>query len=189
MITTVSLNDADIKRAVEGLRKKFPFAIKRALKRAGTSARAEMTKLIGADTGLPAKRIKDAVRIDEVGDSSIAIVVTGRRIPLIDFRARGPEPSRGKGRGVAYKLPGGRGRDPHAFIATMPSGHRGVFKRAANSMARKTAKGWSAGPIVESFGPSLVRVFEKFLPEGAIRGQQALLKNLRSEIDFALSKR
>jgi hypothetical protein len=175
---SVRLDDADLKRGIDGLRKKFPFAVKRALKRSATSARAEIAKHITEDTGLPSKRVKDAIVVSLVGDSAIQLEVRGRRLPLIDFRARGPEPSRGRGKGVSYTLPGGRGRDPHAFIATMPSGHRGVFRRAGKARLE----------IYELRGPSMVRVFEKYLPEGAERGRESLLKNLKAEIAFA-SKR
>jgi hypothetical protein len=80
---------------------------------------------------------------------------------------------------VSYRLPGGRGRAEHAFIATMPSGHRGVFQRSSGP----------ALPIYQLHGPSLVRVFEKFLPLGASRAREQLGKNLKSEINFVLSRR
>ncbi len=133
-----------------------------------------MVKEMGKDTGLPARRIKADFKTTPMGDSGVRLEVTGRRLPLIDFKAKGPEPSRGRGRGVTYKLPGGRGRAPTAFIANL-RGRRGVFRR------RTTAR----GPLEELHGPSLVHVFEKFLPLGAERGREALVRNLRSEIAFA----
>ncbi|KKM71004.1 hypothetical protein LCGC14_1434970 [marine sediment metagenome] len=178
-VVNVRLNNSDLKLGIASLRRKFPRAIKRAVKRAGTAGRAVMTKEIAADTGLPSKRIKQEIRINQLGDTGVQLEVRGRRIPLIDFKAKGPEPSRGRGRGVSYRLPGGRGRAPHAFIATMPSGHRGVFRR----------RGSARSPIIQLHGPSLVRVFEKFLPLGAKRAEEALVKNLRSEISFALRGR
>jgi len=185
----VELNTADFKAGVDALKSKFPYALRRALKRAGTSGRAEMVKAIAADTGLPSRRIRDEIKINELGSSGIQLEIAGRRLPLIDFRARGPEPSRGRGQGVSYKLPGGRGRAEHAFIATMRSGHRGVFQRSPGARATKTAKGWSGLAIYQLHGPSLVRVFEKFLPLGAQRAMEALIANVKSEIKFALSRR
>jgi hypothetical protein len=177
---TTKLDTSDWKAGVEGLRRKFPAAVRRALKRAGTSGRAEMTKQIAKDTGLPSRRIRTDIRITTVGDTALRLEVTGKRIPLVAFKARGPEPSRGRGRGVSYRNPQSPNtRAPHAFIATMRSGHRGVFERKRGSRT----------PIRELFGPSLVRVFEKFLPAGARRAQEALKKNLKSEIAFALSRR
>jgi hypothetical protein len=172
------LETSDWKAGVETLKRKFPAAVKRALRRAGTTGRNEMTKAIAADTGLGSRRIKEEIKIVEVGDTTIQLEVRGRRLPLIEFGARGPEPSRGRGRGVSYRLLGGRGRAPHGFIATMRSGHRGVFQR----------RGPRRLPIVELHGPSLVRVFEKYLPIGAARAEEALVKNLKHEIAFALRR-
>ena len=177
MREVVRLDNTDLKRGLAALGRKFPRVVRRAVKRAGTSARAVMVKEMGKDTGLPAKRIKGEVKTTPLGDTGVRLEVAGRRLPLIDFKARGPEPSRGRGRGVSYRLPGGRGRAPRAFIATL-RGRRGVFRR-------QTA---ARGPLEELHGPSLTRVFEKFMPLGAQRGREALVKNLRSEISFALSK-
>jgi hypothetical protein len=116
--------------------------------------------------------------VNELGAYGIQLEITGNRIPLIDFAARGPEPSRGRGRGVSYRLPGGRSRDPHAFIATMPSGHRGVFKRT----------GKERNPIIQSHGPSLVNVFRNKLDFGAERAKAALEEQVRLVIAFALSR-
>jgi hypothetical protein len=176
---SLKLDMTDAHAGILSLKNRFPFAIKRAVKRAATSGRAEMVKLIGADTGLPAKRIRDDIKLVEVGDTGMMLEVQGKRIPLVDFKAKGPEPSRGRGRGVSYTLPGSKGRVDTAFIARMQSGHRGVFVRTGPGRL----------PIRELFGPSMVRVFEKFLPEGAARANEALATNLRSEINFVLSRR
>lgn len=103
------------------------------------------------------------------------------RIPLVDFGARGPEPSRGKGRGVSYRLPTGRGRVERGFLATMQSGHRGVFAR--KGAARRL-------PIIELFGPSPQRVFsQKILADAVRQGEAALEARLNHEINFILSQR
>jgi hypothetical protein len=122
---------------------------------------------------------------------------SAKRIPLIDWDARGPYPSRGKGRGVSTSLRtsgvtaikargkalgvggstgGGRGRYPHAFIAQMRSGHRGVFQRG----------GTKRMPIFELFGPSIARVADKYTAAAAARGMDQLRKNLVSEFRYAM---
>lgn len=178
MKVTTRLDTSDWKAGIANLRAKFPAAVRRALKRAGTSGRAEMVRQIATDTGLSQTRIRQEIRIVTVGDTAVQLEVAGARLPLIDFRARGPEPSRGRGAGVSYRLPGGRGRAERAFIATMKSGHRGVFQRRGGPGSERL-------PITELHGPSLVKVFEKFLPAGAARAEEALVKNLRSEIAYA----
>ena len=188
MIVNIKLEDAQFQAAVASLQKRFPAAVWRAVDRAGTSAKAAMAQAMAADTGLPSGRIKTKIKVMKLGASGVALVVEHEpRLPLIDFKAKGPEPSRGKGRGVTYSLPGGRGREPHAFIATMPGGHRGVFARkpAATSRRGKEGKGWTTLPIRELFGPSLSNVFKKFLPLGAKRAEETLRTNLQHEINFA----
>ena len=166
---------------LEALGTQGPVVAARAVNRAATSGRAAMTRAITADTGLASRNVKDEIRVEKATRTRpVAVVeIAGRRIPLIAFQARGPEPSRGRGRGVSYRLPGGRGRVPTAFIATMRSGHRGVFKRQA-----------AAGrlPVTELHGPSLPHVFEKHFQVFRTAAEEALLKNLASEISFAQSK-
>ena len=175
---TATFDNREMKRALANLGpKKMKRVAIRSLKRAGTAGRASMSKAITKDTGLKARKVKDEIKI-KVEPAQVSLTVTGARIPLIEFRARGPEPSRGRGRGVSYKLPNSRGRIKTAFIARMPSGHRGVFHR----------KGPKQNPIRELFGPSLTKVFEKFVPDGAKVAAAALVKNLRSEIAFALTR-
>lgn len=135
-----------------------------------------MTRLIAGDTGLKQKDIRESMvlRMASASSPEASLNAKLKRIPLIDFRAKGPEPSRGKGRGVSYRLPGGKGRVENAFIATMSSGHRGVFKR----------KGQDRLGIVELKGPSLGQVFSKFRPQGAARVLEVFDKNFDHEMDF-----
>jgi len=166
-----------LKRDLETLGAQAPLVMARALNRAILSGQTAMVKTIGADTGIAAKNIKREIRIDKAQRTRpvAAIEIVGRRIPLIAFSARGPEPSRGRGRGVSYRLLGGRGRISNAFIATMPSGHRGVFRRKTK---RRLA-------IFELHGPSIPHVFEKHFPVFRAAAEESLLKNLASEISFA----
>lgn len=178
-IVNIRLDDRDLLRGIAAHKARFPYAIRRALKRTATSTTALMAKSIAQDTGLPSRFVKKEIKIDTLGDVGVRIRVEGDRIPLIAFKARGPEPSRGKGRGVSYRLPGGRGRDPNAFIATMKSGHRGVYKRTTKARL----------PIVQLHGPSLMGVFVRYMQQGAEHAKEALIKNLRAEISYALSKK
>jgi len=187
----VQLRDEDLRAGIDALGKRFPQTFKRALARTATTAEAAMARAMVQDTALPVGKIKEAIS-QRFADQGVQLVCTGKRIPLIDFRARGPEPSRGKGRGVTYTLPGGKQRAEHAFISTMPSGHRGVFERTGRFTRRPSKRGGmpvNRETIRELFGPSIVKVFEKFLPLGATVAAEALMKNLQHEIQFALSRR
>lgn len=172
------VSTAGMEQRIALLRDRAPQAIARALNRAGTSGRAYMTQQITKDTGLTSKHVKREILIEK-GREFINLVIRGARLPLIAFGAKGPEPSRGRGRGVTYRLPSGRGRIPDAFIARMRSGHRGVFKRSPRS---------GRLPIFEPKGPSLPHVFTKYLPGGCEHAGEALSRNLAHEMEFALKR-
>lgn len=146
-----------------------------AMNRALKSGRTDMVRNIAADTGLKAGDVRDKLPIS-LATYTRALAQFGsglKRMPLFYFKAKGPEPSRGKGRGVTYKLMGGKNRIANAFIATMSSGHKGVFVRAGTG-AKKSAGAWSKNlPIAELYGPSLGHVFAKFRPSATARISQA----------------
>lgn len=162
------------------LRSRAPQAIVRATNRAAVSARTAMLPPMAQDLSLKQGIVKERVRMYEARvDRPVArLAASLKRIALYDFSAKGPVPSRGKGRGVTARMQGATHRYPEAFIATMRSGHVGVFQR------KRTAR----LPIRELFGPSIGRVFIKFRALGRARAIEALQKNIQSEFRFALSR-
>ena len=155
-------------------------AMVRAMNRALASGRTAMVREIAGDTGLKQADVRNAVPIREAslarpeGQFGAGL----KRIPLIQFAARGPEPSRGRGRGVSYRNPGGgRSRDEHAFIATI-NGRRGVFKR----------KGKGRVPVRQEFGPSLGHVFAKFRPTAIERVKEMFGRNFDHELAYEQSR-
>jgi hypothetical protein len=149
----------------------------RALNRGIKSGRTVMTRSIAQDTGLKSATVRDALRMKQasIGDQSASLEASLRRIPLIDFNAKGPEPSRGKGHGITYKLGAeGGGRIENAFITTMGSGHRGVFARVGRTRL----------PIRELFGPSLGRVFLKYRESAQARVIEMFQRNFGHELEL-----
>jgi len=88
-------------------------------------------------------------------------------------------PSRGKGRGVTARLGGRTKRYSNAFLATMASGHQGVFQRKTTARL----------PIKELFGPSIGHVFLKLIDIGKARAIEQFGKNLVAELRFLARKR
>ncbi len=169
---------SDFSAAARQLRERAPIAIARALNRTGATARTAMVREVSRDLGLQQKAIRDQFLSSDARPDKLVfrLSTTGKRIPLYDFKARGPMPSRGRGRGVTAKLPGGAGSYPNAFIARMRSGHLGVFQR----------RGKARLPIYELMGPSLPKVFAKYLPLGQARANEVMPKNLAHELAFEL---
>jgi len=189
-IERFSFELGQLRKDLEELGSQGDVVMARALNRAIVSGRTAMTRAIVADTGLQSRYVSREIKVDRAQKSRpvAAIEIAGRRIPLIAFGARGPEPSRGRGRGVSYRLPMGRGRVPDAFIATVGAGHRGVFRRKPGARRRGPRPLRSQLPIFELRGPSLPHVFEKKFPVFRAAAEESLLKNLASEISFERSK-
>lgn len=132
-------------------------ALLRALVRTRDEAtRPAMVEAVQSDTGLSALEVQSAITVqDPTRENPVAqLIASGKRVPIFDFGAQ-QTPT-----GVTYRLPGGRGFIPHAFIARMRSGHEGVFARRLPSV-RRSRRAWSLNlPIVELRGPSVGRVIE-----------------------------
>lgn len=154
-------------------------ALVRALNRSIKSGRTVMVREMASNAGVKQKDIRDAIALREatISTPEARISTTMKRIPLIKFGAKGPYPSRGKGRGVTYRLASGRGRIETAFIARMPGGHEGVFKR----------KGKARLGITELYGPSFGQVFSKFRKMALDRAYEVFQKEFDHELKFATS--
>jgi hypothetical protein len=177
LMIRMTLHTKDIERAIGNFNKAKPAAISRSLNRAATSARAFMAREVSKDMKLKVGTVKERIEIRKANARSLNAELSAsmKRIPLIDFGAKGPKPSRGRGRGVTARTQ--TRRYPHAFIATVGSGrHEGVFQR-------KTVK---RSPRAELFGPSIGFIFGKHLPAGMKKAETELIKNLEHEISRAL---
>lgn len=171
----------------EGLAARARSAIPRALNRTATQSRTPIVKDIAGDLKVVQRAVRQRINIDRATRLryAAALYASAKRIPLVEFGARGPEPSRGRGRGVSSRLPSKR-RLPHGFLATMPSGHRGVFQRDKRKVMRSKPR---REAIREEFGPSIYFAFEKFAPVAQARALEVLDKNMQHEFAFALSQK
>lgn len=156
-------------------------AMVRAANRAIVAGRTAMARLIAEDMGLPVGRVTKALRQRlATRDNPDASVGAGfARLPLVDFSARGPLPSRGKGRGVSYRIGKGskRGRLDTAFMA-VTGAHTGVFKRAGRARL----------PIVQLYGPSIGKVFATHRPVGLARAAEMFDSTFDRELERARGK-
>lgn len=137
----------EVERALGGMKKGVATVVTRAANKAIRSARTASVRAIAKDLpGVRQKRIRDMMTMRLARTTSWSAYIEprdGRRIPISEFAARQTQ------RGVTYRTQEGRRLIPGAFLATMKSGHSGVFKR----------KGKRRLPIYETFGPSIPFVF------------------------------
>lgn len=176
--------------AIRRLKDRAPIAIARALNRSVDSGRTAMTRKIAEDLSTKVGVVRERIYVVKatVRNHVAEIRASAKRIPLVDFGARGPLPSRGRGR-VTAKLQGKR-EYPRAFMARMPSGHLGVFVRggkgAPEALRRGPKPNRSQLPIRELFGPSVAHVFLKHLEFALARSREQLVKNLQHEFRYEL---
>ena len=191
---TITADLKSVELALVRVKNGVPRAATRAINRTLTTVSTAAAREIAADIGgVPVTEVKKALALTKARFTSLRglITITGRRIPLIALRPSGPEPSRGRGQGVSYSLGGSRRRIREAFITTLRSGHRGVFKRLLPS-ERKSRGAWSKNlPIRELLGPSIPRVAGKATIRSLLRtlGMATYARNLQHEVQFLVRTR
>jgi hypothetical protein len=182
-------------------------ALSRALNRTAVTARAQSAREIrAAGYGIQIGAIKKAISLHRAAPTKLqaSVVATGRPIPLINYGARQTK------LGTSVKVKGTRKLIKGAFIATMPTGHRGVFVRidskaherllAASGIKAYGGKRGGTGragaaykhglPIRELFGPSIPAAFRNDVVQRAVRASVGarLPIVLGQELNFRASK-
>lgn len=187
MAETLRIDATSAFAGLRGLAFAGEAGIARALKRTATTAATFLVRETAKDMGLTQTAVKKSVSTTvRAADGVARIQATGSPLALALFKARGPKPSKGKGK-VTYDVGQGRKTVAHGFFAQMRSGHLGIFVRTGAT--GRSAGAWSMNlPIKERFGPSVAHVFAKYLPKAADIAQEALLKNAAHELQFALTR-
>lgn len=168
----LQLDTKDWDRLIRRVRDRAPVAVARAVNKSATSARTALVRAVAKDVGLTQKTIRPQIVLGAARpgrNPAATLRVPTKRIPLIKFGAKQFS------YGVRARLKGGAQKYPGAFVATMRSGHTGVFRR----------RGKPRLPIAELHGPSLGRVFRNNWNVGVERFREQLPKNLEREFRFA----
>ncbi len=127
----------------------------RALNKIAAQVRVAASKEIrAAGYNMKAAGIKQRITIRRAypGQASVSIKCSGKPIPLIQFSAREIKS------GVSVSVKHGRKVIPHAFIATMPNGIKGVFIRVGKQHKKVNGQ-WHGLPIKQLYGPSIPAAF------------------------------
>lgn len=156
-----------------------PIAIARGLNKAAANTKTQASRSIRQKRALPAKAVNDAIAIAKASKAKLTatIIVTGRPIPLRDYKARQTQ----KGVTVAVS-PGARKRVVHngnaAFIVNKIGGH--VFAR----------EGKARLPIKKLYGPSLPATFLQTEVRAAWErtANESIVKRCEEELRFELSR-
>lgn len=144
---SVNVDTRELDAALAALgRPQLDVAVAKALADTAKNAMVKAVSLIARRTGLRSATVRPKIMTDyvRVGDYATHIRSSRRPIPLIDFPG-----TRQTATGVATRAWGKPQVLRSAFIATMPTGHRGVFRRS-----RRTRL-----PIRELWGPHIHGTF------------------------------
>lgn len=183
MELTLSWDAASVRRLLQELPKTaLPLLTARALNKTAASAQSAAVKTLAQDIGLNQRAVRSAFWLRKASARCLTAVmgtVKGKRLPLIQID---PKAKQGAA-GVCYRGRGGVQRlIPHAFLATMPTGHRGIY-------ARKSGAGRL--PIHELQGPSVAYVFQQSRVQETIHQTVALRWPVvcEQELRFELKRR
>lgn len=166
-VIKVTTDHAALSRKLQQSVKRFPKAAAAGINKAAAGAFTLSVREIQRDVGATAqKSIRKNLRLSKaIGEKPVAQIIASSkkedRIPIYELRPRPRTVSRGKrprGPGVSW---GPQGRlIPGSFVAQMPSGHIGVFKRFGyKRLIRGRQDEGKMQPIEERFGPSVAKIF------------------------------
>ncbi len=161
---------SDIERALARLnaleRQVVPTAAARALNKTASQARTEAARLIKARYHIGTRVISRAITLERRANRAqltAVVAATGRPLPLLAFRARQTR------RGVSVEVTRGvRKLIRSAFIATLRSGHKGVFARGGYAGGRFIPQS-ARLPITELMTLGIPQGFSNRVVEQALR--------------------
>ena len=179
MITVGIEGIEGVERLLSEAPKRLPSAIVRGLNDTANHARAESVRRICAEWAVKPAAARKALTIRRASAArqEAAVEAVGGRgygIPLVSFGARQTR------RGVTYRLKkaGGRNLVKGAFLATMRSGHRGVFVR----------KGKARLPIAEKRAISIMGMWQDVIDAVSAEAQPYLEARLRYHVSKELER-
>jgi hypothetical protein len=182
-----------VTRTLDGIRDGVPKALSTAINKTLPRLRTIEAREVRKELNLKHGDILKTIALRKASPKSLSGSLTTSRhpVPLYLYAARQVRD------GVSVLVRRSRGREviKGAFIATMKSGHVGVFKRAPDARHRIAMKDgkrrWTALPIQEQYGPTVVGVLANkpgMLQKLNEQGNALLAKNLDSQADWLLNK-
>jgi hypothetical protein len=170
---SVNVDTTALDAALSGLtRPRLDAPVAKALSDTLKNAKTKASSLIAKRTGLKSTTVvRPRILTDYVkpGDYQARIRSSRKPIPLIDFRS-----TRQVASGVSTRAWGKPQVLRSAFVATMPTGHRGVYRRS---------KGVGRLPIDQQWGPTIAGTFAT--PDVAT----LIEATIKQRIDFNLRRR
>ena len=185
----IKIDEASLKEAqhiLRGIPRAFPRVMSRAINRAVDMAATDLKRRVADQIELPKGEVAKGIgkRKASLANLAGAVDALPHRPALMKFKG-----TRQIKRGVKYRIgTAGFKTILHGFIATMKSGHRGVFLRATYakgkfiSMVGKPKR----EAIYERFGPSIWKVITN-TPGLLTEANQKAAENLNKQVNDYIS--
>lgn len=186
MIISAKLDLKPFERTLKRLDEKTrTTTLRRSMHRARDAMRAQAVREVRSELNLKAGDARRAITRRYAPGGGVEIGLRARPIPLIKYGARQTR----RGVSVQIKRRSGRKRLPSAFIAEMPSGHRGVFGRDLKRQVKRTkAKGYHGLRISELFSSAPAQAVASDPAKQRIlaRGREQFTKEMGRQIARAM---
>lgn len=178
-------------------RKVIPNATRRAINKTANQVKSQAAKEISQSWGFKRIEVRKAINIRRANFKKLVAVlsVSGRPQPLIKHATS----ARQTRRGVVARIGGKSKLYEGTYLATMPSGHKGIFKTLGGrrGKTRQTIGGKNRGqmyqpglPIKELYAPSIPTAFIARRTQDLMRRavRERFPKLFEHEIKYALSR-
>jgi len=162
----------------------------RALNKTATSVRQASSVEVRQTLNIKASFVKRLLVIRKArrGQMRSSIESSYEKVPVIQF---GGVRQTKKGVSVRMRKDKPRKTFSGAFIAKMPNGHTGVFRRSLSAGKRSKGRPSTSSPnlkITEIHGPTVQGIFADKTDKILLIGNPILEKNINRELEFELSK-
>lgn len=194
MSIVIEVDTSSVEAGLKALGADAGKAVARSINRTAENVRTVMVRAVAAEMRMAQKYVRDRVHIIPAASGRVTVITASNApTPVILFGAKGPEPSRGRGRGVTAKTK--KRRYPNAFITSVTGplpngvvspGHRGVFVRVGDAV-RRSKGAWSNNLRIRELKESSIwAVWMRHRAIGQRRGEEMLPKNLAHEVQYLL---
>jgi len=157
--------------------------IAKSLNRANRGTRTDASKNVRQEYNVKARRVKGSFTMQSASRRNLTAAArsSGEPISLHHFSPSPSQPGRRPRTGVSVKVAKSRKKITGSFLARMPNGGLGVFKRSGRSRL----------PIQKLRGPSVPQMLDhdNVLPEIESGAEDRFSKTLDQEIDHFLRKK
>lgn len=192
-----------IQSLLKSVPRDLPKILSRALNRTIKPAKTEVSKGLRKEINIKAAEVKKGTKVNKASTARLitSIILSHKKIPIVKFGAKQTK------KGVTFKVYKKKGRKTMegAFLATMSSGHKGVFRRGIGqnrrqiNQIRSTRKSEKSSQVTkhniyigEQFGTSLHKAFaksEQLIKNIIAKAYQRLDHNIEAQIKYVFSRR